>query len=131
MTYIPTCAGWLYIAVLLDLASRRVAGWAVGMTLETRLPRTALPRALAARQPAAGLMQHTDRGSRYASSEYRAVLRAHGIVQSMSRRGDCWNNAVAESFFATLKHELLATADFHSHHEVSVQFLISSTTGTI
>ncbi len=117
MTYIPTRAGWLYLAVLLDLASRRVVGWAVGTTLETRLPLTALQRALAWRQPAAGLIQHTDRGSQYASQDYRAVLRSHGVVQSMSRRGDCWDNAVAESFFATLEHELLASADFHSHRE--------------
>lgn len=103
--------------MLLDLASRRVVGWAVGTTLETTLPLTALQRALAWRQPAPGLIQHTDRGSQYASQAYRAVLRSHGIVQSMSRRGDCWDNAVAESFFATLEHELLATADFHSHRE--------------
>ena len=103
--------------MLLDLASRRVVAWAVGTTLETTLPLTALQRALAWRQPAPGLIQHTDRGSQYASQAYRAVLRSHGIVQSMSRQGDCWENAVAESFFATLEHELLATADFHSHRE--------------
>ena len=92
MTYIPPRAGWLSLAVLLDLASRRVVGWAVGTTLETRLPLTALQRALAAREPAAGLIQHSDRGSPYASHDYRAVLRAHGIVQSMRRRGDCWDS---------------------------------------
>lgn len=117
MTYVPTRAGWLYLAVLLDLASRRVVGWAVGTTLATALPLTALQRALAWRQPAAGLLHHTDRGSQYASQDYRAVLTSHGVVQSMSRRGNCWDNAVAESFFATLEHELLAAADFHSHHE--------------
>ncbi len=117
MTYLPTRAGWLYLAVLLDLASRRVVGWAVGPTLETTLPLTALQRALASRQPAAGLIHHTDRGSQYASHAYRAVLRSQGLVQSMSRRGNCWDNAVAESFFATLEHELLASADFHSHRE--------------
>ena len=117
MTYVPTCAGWLYLAVLLDLASRRVVGWAVSASLATALPLTALQRALAWRQPAAGLLHHTDRGSQYASHDYRDVLTAHRVVQSMSRRGDCWDNAVAESFFATLEHELLATADFHSHRE--------------
>jgi putative transposase len=117
MTYIPTRMGWLYLAVLLDLASRCVVGWAVGTTLATDLPLTALHRALAWRQPAAGLTQHTDRGSQYASHDYRAVLHAQAMVASMSRRGDCWDNAVAESFFATLEHELLATSDFHSHRE--------------
>ena len=117
MTYVPTRAGWLYLAVLLDLASRRVVGWAVGTTLATALPLTALQRALAWRQPAAGLLHHTDRGSQYASADYRAMLTTHGVVPSMSRRGNCWDNAVAESFFATLEHELLATADFHSHRD--------------
>ena len=117
MTYVPTRTGWLYLAVLLDLASRRVVGWAVGPSLATALPLTALQRALAWRQPAVGLIHHTDRGGQYASHDYRGVLTAHGVVQSMSRRGDCWDNAVAESFFATLEHELLATADFYSHHE--------------
>ena len=117
MTYIPTRAGWLYLAVLLDLASRRVVGWAVSASLATVLPLTALQRALAWRQPAAGLLHHTDRGSQYASHDYRAVLTAHHVVQSMRRRGDCWDNAVAERFFATLEHELLTTADFHSHRE--------------
>lgn len=117
MTYVPTRAGWLYLAVLLDLASRRVVGWAVGTSLATALPLTALQRALAWRRPAAGLIHHTDRGSQYASQDYRAMLTTHAIVQSMSRRGNCWDNAVAESFFATLEHELLASADFHSHRE--------------
>jgi putative transposase len=117
MTYIPTRVGWLYLAVLLDLASRRVVGWAVGTTPATILPLTALRRALAWRQPAAGLIHHSDRGSPYASQDYRDELAAHKALASMSRTGDCWDNAVAESFFATLEHELLATADFHSHRE--------------
>ena len=117
MTYVPTRTGWVYLAVLLDLASRCVVGWAVGTSLATALPLTALQRALAWCQPAAGLVHHTDRGSQYASHDYRAALLAHGVVPSMSRRGNCWDNAVAESFFATLEHELLATSDFHSHRE--------------
>lgn len=117
LTYVPTREGWLFLAILLDLASRRVVGWATGTTLETDLPLAALHQALRMRQPTSGLIQHTDRGSQYASHEYRAVLDAHGLVQSMSRRGDCWDNAVAESFFATLEHELLADADFHSRRE--------------
>ena len=92
MTYIPTRAGWLYLAVLLDLASRRVVGWAVGASLATALPLTALQRALAWRQPAPGLLHHTDRGGQYASQAYRAMLTTHAVVQSMSRRGDCWDS---------------------------------------
>jgi transposase InsO family protein len=117
LTYIPTREGWLYLAVLLDLATRRVVGWATGATLDTALPLSALRRALAERRPAPGLIHHTDRGSQYASQAYRAVLAAHGVWPSMSRKGDCWDNAVAESFFSTLEHELLADADFHSRHE--------------
>jgi transposase InsO family protein len=117
MTYVPTREGWLFLAVLLDLGSRRVVGWATGATLETILPLAALDQALRWRRPARGLIQHTDRGSQYASHEYRAMLNANGLVQSMSGKGDCWDNAVAESFFATLEHELLADADFHSRRE--------------
>jgi putative transposase len=101
MTYIPTRAGWLYLAVLLDLASRCVVGWAVRTTLATALPVAALQRALAWRQPSRGLTHHTDRGSQYASREYRTVLATHGMQCSMSRRGDCWDNAVAEG---SLRH---------------------------
>jgi transposase InsO family protein len=117
VTYVPTRSGWLYLAVLLDLATRRVVGWATGTTLATALPLAALERALRTRRPAPGLICHSDRGCQYASREYRAVLAAHGVQQSMSRRGDCWDNAVAESFFATLEHELLADADFMTPRE--------------
>ena len=113
----PTREGWLYLAVQLDLATRRVVGWATGATLDTALPLAALRRALAERRPATGLIVHSDRGSQYASHAYRAVLAAAGLVQSMSRKGDCWDNAVAESFFSTLEHELLADRDFHSRYE--------------
>ena len=120
VTHIPTRAGWLYLAVLLDLATRRVVGWATGTTLATALPLTALERALRTRRPAPGLICHSDRGCQYASRAYRAVLAAHGCVQSMSRKGDCWDNSVAESFFATVEHELLADTDFASPHEAHV-----------
>lgn len=115
ITYVPTHAGWLYLAVVLDLASRRVVGWAMRASLEEALTLDALHMALAHRRPAAGLLHHSDRGSHYASTTYRALLAAHGAVSSMSRRGDCWDNAVAESFFATLEHELLADTAFASH----------------
>jgi transposase InsO family protein len=117
MTYVPTREGWLFLAVLLDLCSRRVVDWATGSTLAATLPLAALDRALRWRRPAPGLIHHTDRGSQYASHEYRAALATHGLVQSMSGKGDCWDNAVAESFFATLEHELLAVADFGSRRE--------------
>ena len=112
ITYIPTREGWLYLAVLLDLKSRRVVGWATRATLERELALEALRAALWHRRPAAGLVHHTDRGSQYASRDYRALLAASGLTCSMSRKGDCWDNAVTESFFATVEHELLADADF-------------------
>lgn len=107
ITYIPTDEGWLYLATLLDLFSRRVVGWAVDSTLATQLPLQALRRALQNRRPASGLVHHTDRGCQYASDEYRRALKPHGIRSSMSRRANCWDNAVAESFFATLRAELV------------------------
>jgi transposase InsO family protein len=117
LTYIPTREGWLYLAVVLDLKSRRVVGWATRATLARELALDALRWALGHRRPAAGLVHHSDRGSQYASGEYRALLAAHGLTCSMSRRGDCWDNAVTESFFATVEHELLADADFRTRAE--------------
>ena len=108
ITYVPTREGWLYLAVVLDLASRRVVGWAMRPTLETPLVLAALQMALTERRPAPGLLHHSDRGVQYASASYQALLAARGLVPSMSRRGDCWDNAVAESFFATLELELIA-----------------------
>jgi putative transposase len=112
VTYIPTGEGWLYLAVLLDLFSRRVVGWATSATNDTELALRALDGALRARQPRAGLVHHTDRGSPYASGGYRGVLDLNSIVASMSRTGDCYDNAVAESFFATLKAEHVDHEDF-------------------
>ena len=107
MTYLWTDEGWLYLAVLLDLCSRKVVGWAMGDRLDTALCASALDMALKARKPARGLIHHSDRGSTYAALEYRELLADRGLVASMSRRGDCWDNAVAESFFSTLKTELI------------------------
>jgi putative transposase len=122
ITYIPTREGWLFLAVLLDLKSRRVVGWATRATLGRELALDALGWALKDRRPAAGLLHHTDRGSQYASGDYQALLAAHGLTCSMSRRGDCYDNAVSESFFATLEHELLADSDFvtrtEAHHAI-------------
>jgi putative transposase len=107
VTYIATDEGWLYLAAILDLFSRRVVGWATSATNDRALALDALELALRARRPAAGLLHHSDRGSPYASEDYREALRKRGLVASMSRSGDCWDNAVAESFFATLKTELV------------------------
>jgi putative transposase len=112
ITYIWTREGWLYLAVLIDLFSRRVVGWSMSDSLATELPLRALQMAIHARRPPRGLVHHTDRGCQYASSDYRAVLEQHGLVASMSRKGDCWDNAVAESFFASLKTELVRDIDF-------------------
>jgi putative transposase len=110
ITYIPTGEGWLYLAVIVDLCSRFAVGWAMSERVTADLTLDALGMALARRRPAAGLVHHSDRGSQYASGDYQRVLAQHGIVCSMSRRGDCWDNAVAESFFATVKIELVHDA---------------------
>ena len=106
ITYLWTQEGWLYLAVILDLFSRAVVGWALSTRITRHLTLQALTMALGRRRPPQGLLHHSDRGSQYASADYRRALRVHGIVCSMSRRGNCWDNAVAESFFATVKVEL-------------------------
>jgi putative transposase len=108
ITYIWTEEGWLYLAVLLDLCSRRVVGWSTSDRLGEELTLRALDRALADRRPAPGLLHHSDRGSQYASRAYRCRLINEGIEASMSRRGDCWDNAPVESFFSSLKTELFS-----------------------
>lgn len=107
ITYIRTGEGWLYLAVLLDLGSRMVVGWAMRDSLEADLSVEALQMALARRQPAKGLLHHSDRGVQYAAVDYRELLAGHQMTPSMSRRANCYDNAVAESFFATLRWELL------------------------
>ena len=107
VTYIATEEGWLYLAVILDLFSRLVVGWSVSASNDTALASEALRRAVTSRHPKAGLLHHTDRGSPYAALAYTAILRQHGIIASMSRAGDCYDNAVVESFFGTLKTELI------------------------
>ena len=107
ITYLPTAAGWVYLSVLLDLYSRKVVGWALEPHMRTSLCTTALSQAEATRAPTAGLIHHSDRGSQYASDDYRAALTTMGAVPSMSRKGNCWDNAVAESFFGTLEQELV------------------------
>ena len=107
ITYLPVQDGWVYLAVLIDLFSRKVVGWAVQETMETELCLKALRRAVTARGNVQGTIHHTDRGSQYASKAYRSSLARSGFVQSMSRKGNCWDNAVAESFFGTLEQELM------------------------
>jgi len=106
ITALWTTEGWLYLAVLLDLASRRVVGWAAHPTMETTLPLAALHQALQRRRIRRGLLHHSDRGVQYTSARYQAVLHRHGMRVSMSRKANCWDNSVAESFFSTLKTEL-------------------------
>jgi len=110
ITYIRTQQGWLYLAVVIDLFSRKVVGWSMDDNMETPLVNNALNMALHTRKPAPNLIWHTDRGSQYASDSHRELLAEHDILQSMSRKGDCWDNAVSESFFHSLKTELV-------HHE--------------
>lgn len=107
ITYVWTWQGWAYLCVYLDVFSRKIVGWSFDETMETRLVTDALKSAIARRNPTAGLMTHSDQGSQYASHAYRDLLTAHQFVQSMSRKGDCWDNALAESFFATIKAELI------------------------
>lgn len=105
VTAVWTVAGWCYLAAIIDLFSRRVVGWSVSESNDTKLALAALGHAIRARRPPRGLIHHSDRGSPYGSDDYIATLDAHGIIRSMSRKGDCWDNAVAESFFASLEHE--------------------------
>ena len=117
ITYIWTAEGWAYLAVLLDLYSRRVVGWALRKSLNRELAVSALQHALTCRKPPLGLVHHTDRGSQYASQEYRDLLARHGAACSMSAAGNCYDNAVAESFFATLKKELVHGCAFETRSE--------------
>jgi len=111
ITYIPTNEGWLYLATVIDLYSRKIVGWSMDDNMKVTLVNDALEMAITTRKPSKGLIWHTDRGSQYASYSHRDLLNANGIIQSMSRKGNCWDNAVAESFFHTLKTEL-------THHEI-------------
>jgi transposase InsO family protein len=107
ISYVRTWEGWTYLATVIDLSSRRVVGLAMADHLRTSLVSEALAMAIAQRRPAPGLVFHTDRGCQYTSHDFRELLSRHGIVQSLSRPGQCWDNAVAESFFSTLKEELI------------------------
>ena len=114
ITFIPTREGWLYLAVIIDLYSRAVIGWAMHKRMKTELVTDALKMALMRRKVRSSLLLHSDQGSQYAAADYRAMLAENGIECSMSRKGNCWDNAVAESFFHTLKTELVHHKDYRS-----------------
>jgi putative transposase len=117
ITYIPTQEGWLYLATVIDLYSRQVIGWSMDSRMQATLVNDAMLMALWKRKPPKGLIWHTDRGSQYASDAHRAILKEHHVTQSMSRKGNCWDNAVAESFFHTLKTELTHHHNFKTRKE--------------
>ena len=117
ITYIPTGEGWLYLAVVEDLFSRMIVGWSMDGSMERRLVVDALEMALARRRPGVGLLAHSDRGSQYASEHYQRRLAEERIKCSMSRRGDCWDNSPMESFFASLKKELVHHEDYATREQ--------------
>jgi transposase InsO family protein len=119
ITYVETAQGWLYLATVLDLYSRKIVGWAMDDHLRTDLPLAALMMAIAAQRPAAGLIHHSDRGVQYASASYRNVLQSAGFQASMSRKGNCWDNAPMESFFHTLKTELVHHRQYATRAEAT------------
>ncbi len=115
ITYIPTAQGWLYLAVILDVYSRAVVGWSMSACCDEALVESALKMAVARRRPQAGLVHHSDRGCQYTSHAYRRQLELFGMVVSMSRKGNCWDNAVMESFFGSLKEECVGNMVYPSH----------------
>jgi transposase InsO family protein len=117
ITYIATAEGWMYLCVVLDLYSRRVVGWSMGTGLGTDLAVKALVMAMIRRRPPRGIVLHTDRGVQYCAGAFRELAAERGIVQSMSRKGDCWDNACAETFFASLKTELIGSYIFESREQ--------------
>lgn len=123
ITYINTKEGWLYLAVVVDLFSRRVVGWSMSSRMKAGLVCDALKMALWQRKPKRGLIVHSDRGSQYASHEYRKLLNFHGCVGSMSRKGNCWDNAVAESFFGSLKQEEVQWQNYQTRYEAQQDIL--------
>lgn len=119
ITYIRTRSGWLYLAAVLDLYSRKIIGWAMAAAMPAKLVCQALHMAVSQRRPRAGLIVHSDQGSQYASKEYQELLAAHGLCCSMSRTGNCWDNAVMERFFLNLKMERVWQRDYANHMEAT------------
>lgn len=123
ITYVWTQEGWLYLAVVIDLFSRKVVGWSMSSRMKASLACDALQMALWQRRPNAGLIAHSDRGVQYASKAYRDLLNAYGCVGSMSRKGNCWDNAVAESFFGRLKQERVQWRNYQTRYEAQQDIL--------
>ena len=121
ITYIWTTEGWLYLAAVMDLYARRIVGWAMSHRIDGELTLSALRQALTHRRPKAGLIHHSDRGKQYAAGDYQTLLREHGVVCSMSRKGNCWDNAPMESFFGTLKQELVYQEQFVTRDEAKAK----------
>jgi len=119
ITYVRTWEGWLYLAVVIDLFSRRVVGWSMQSHMKTDLVLSALTMAVGMRLPPSGLLAHSDRGSQYTSYDYQSALKSHGIECSMSGRGNCWDNAVVESFFGTLKKDLIYRRSWATRDEAA------------
>lgn len=117
ITHIRTREGWLYLATVLDLFSRKIVGWSMSCRIDRHLVIDALKMAVSNRRPPPGLIHHSDRGSQYASGDYQALLKEHGMICSMSRKGNCWDNAVMESFFHSLKTELVHHENFATRDE--------------
>ena len=117
ITYIPTAEGWLYLAIVLDLFSRKIVGWSMDSNMKADLVNNAMLMALWQRKPSKGLIWHTDRGSQYCADSHLKIIKQHGVIQSMSRKGNCWDNAVAESFFHTIKTELIYQTKFKTREE--------------
>ena len=123
VTYIWTQQGWLYLAVVIDLCSRKVVGWSMSSRMKSQLVCDAMKMAIWRRRPEEGLIHHSDRGSQYASKAFRQLLKAHGFKGSMSRKGDCWDNAVVESFFGSLKQERVQWRSYQTRHEAQQDIL--------
>jgi len=123
ITYLATNEGWLYLAVIMDLASRRIVGWSLSARIQADLVCQALKSAYWRRKPAPGLLMHTDRGSQYASEIHRRLIKDYGIVQSMSRRGNCWDNSPMESFFKTLKVERIQQLRYQTRAQATLDVI--------
>ena len=123
ITYIWTQEGWLYLAVVIDLYSRKVVGWSMGSRMKAQLVCDALTMAIWQRKPKTGLIHHSDRGSQYASKAFRKLLKVHEMNGSMSAKGDCWDNAVAESFFGSLKQERIHWRNYQTRYEAQQDIL--------
>jgi putative transposase len=117
ITFIPTRKGWLYLAVVVDLYSRRVIGWSMSNRINQHLTIDALSMAIRQRNPESGLIHHSDQGIQYRGTKYQTILKTHNMIASMSRKGNCYDNAIAESFFSNLKNELVYHCDYYDRDE--------------